>query len=814
MDLWNDVKHAIRLLLRSPAFTITVIGALSLGIGANSAIFSVVNAVLLKPLGYPDADRLLALMITTPEGELPYASIPNFFLYKQQTRVFEDVGAYDLGGPGFNLTGERPEQVPGLHVSAGYFRVFRAPVLLGRTFTAEEDSPHGGNVVVLSYGLWQRRFGGKGDVIGKTLSLSGEPFTIVGVLEKRFISDQEADLWVPFQFDPNSTDQGHFFGVSGRLRPGVTLADANAQMKVAAEAFHRMYPETWAHLGFAAEPLRESIVGDVRSSLLVLLSAVGLVLLIACANTAGLLLVRAIGRKREFAIRCALGAGRMRIVRQLLTESILLSFAGGAAGLMLGFIGVRALLAVSPAGLPRIGESGTRVDIDWRVLAFTLGIALLTGIVFGMFPAFVASKADLNLDLKETSSRSGTGFRQGRVRSLLVLSEISLAVVLLIGAALLIRSFIALRGVTPGFDSRHVLTFEMSLNGGRFERTAGVAQLVREGRDRLNAIPGVEDSAFACCLPIRAEFGLPFTIVGRPQPDAKDMPEMGWTDISPGYFEVFRIPLLRGRRFAESDTADALPVAIINESAVQKFWPDQDPIGQQVVIGKEDGIPDPPRMIVGVVGNTHTKGFSRPPEPMIFVPLAQVPDVFTGISNKMAPGRWMIRTHDDPHSYLSAVTERLRQASQGFPIGNVRTMEEVDSLSTARQTFNMLLLSIFAAIALILAAIGIYGLMAYSVAQRVQEMGIRMALGAAPSSIRQLVVWEGMRLVLFGVVIGVGAAFGLSRFIASFLFGIRSWDPAAFMAVPLVLAIVAVLAVWLPAKSASRLDPVQALRRE
>ncbi len=813
-DFWNDLRLALRLFVKSPGFTIATVSALALGIGANTAIFSVVNAVLLKPLGYPHADRLVALMLTTPDGEVPYASVPNFHLYQKQTRIFEDVGAYDLGGPGFNLTGQRPEQVPGLHVSEGYFRVFGAPVRLGRTFTQQEDSPHGGHVVVLSYGLWQRRFGGNPEVVGRTLSLNNEAYTIVGVLGRNFVSDPAADLWVPFQFDPNSTDQGHYFAVAGMLRPGVTLAQADAQMKLAAAEFHHLYPGTWTQLGFEVEPLRDSIVGDVRPSLLILLGAVGMVLLIACANVANLLLARATGRRREFAIRSALGARRLRIVRQLLTESVMLSVAGGAAGLALGCAGVRALLAASPAGLPRIGDNGAGVGVDWRVLGFTLGVSLLTGIVFGLFPALTASKADLNLALKESGSRVGTGFRQGQARSLLVVSEVSLAVVLLIGAALLIRSFIVLRGVNPGFDAHDVLTMEMSVEGGRFDKTAGVAQLVRAGRDRLNAIPGVENSAFTCCLPIDAEFGLPFTIVGKPQPDDKDMPSAGWTDISPGYFDLFRIPLLRGRLFTRDDGAGATPVAIVNEAAARQFWAKQDPLGQQIVIGKEDGIPDPARVIVGVVANTHASGLNKPPGPMIFVPVAQVPDAMTAIIMKTAPGRWAVRTRGDPHAWIGAVTKQLREASGGFPVGDVRTMEEVDGRSTARQTFNMLLLTIFGVMALVLAAIGIYGLMAYSVAQRAQEMGIRMALGADPSSVRNLVVRQGMRLTLIGVVVGLGAAFGLSRFIASFLFGVRPWDPVAFVIVPVVLAGVALFAVWLPATRASRLDPARALREE
>ena len=814
MDFWGDLRHALRLFAKSPGFAVAAVSALALGIGANTAIFSVVNAVLLKPLGYPHADRIVALMLTTPDGEVPYASVPDFHLYQQQTKIFKEVGAYDIGGPGFNLTGERPEQVPGLHVSEGYFRVFGAQALLGRTFTQQEDSPHGGHVVVLSYGLWQRRFGGNPRVVGRTLSLNNEAYTVVGVLGKGFEPDPGADLWVPFQFDPNSTDQGHYFGVAGMLRRGVTLAEADVQMKLASAEFHRMYPGTWTQLGFAVEPLRDSIVGDVRPSLLILLGAVGLVLLIACANVANLLLARATGRAREFAIRSALGARRMRMVRQLLTESAMLAAAGGAAGLALGFAGVRALLAVSPAGLPRIGQNGTGVGVDWRVLGFALGVSLLTGIVFGLFPALAASKADLNLALKENGSRLGTGFRQGRARALLVVSEVGLAVVLLIGAALLIRSFMALRNVDPGFDAHNVLTMEMSLAGGRFNETAGLAQLVRTGRDRLNAIPGVENSAFTCCLPIEAEFGLPFTIVGRPEPGDKDMPSAGWTDISPGYFDLFRIPVLRGRQFTREDDAGSTAVAMINEAAARQFWRGADPIGRQIVIGKEDGIPDPAREIVGVAADTHASGLNQPPGPMIFVPVAQVSDGMTAVIMKTAPGRWVVRTRGDPHRYVAAVTKELREASGGFPVGDVRTMEEVDGRSTARQAFNMLLLTIFGAMALVLAAIGIYGLMAYSVAQRTQEMGIRMALGADPAAIRRLVVRQGMTLTLIGVLVGLGAALGLSRFIASFLFGVRSWDPVAFATVPLVLAGVALLAVWVPATRASRLDPAHALREE
>jgi predicted permease len=558
-------------------------------------------------------------------------------------------------------------------------------------------------------------------------------------------------------------------------------------------------------------------VAGVRQSLFVLLGAVGFVLLIACANVANLLLVRATGRKREFAIRAAMGAGRIRIVRQLLTESIVLSLVGGILGLILGYIGVRALLAVSPPGLPRIGEHGAAVAVDWRILAFTLGVSLITGILFGLFPAIGVSRPDLNATLKESSNRAGTGLRHNKARSLLVVSEVSLALVLLIGAALLIRTFLALRAVNPGFDPRNVLTLEMSLTGDQFKQTAGVAQVSHDGRERLNAIPGVEVSAFTCCLPLEGGYGLPFNIIGRP-PEGKSPWNggAGWLSASPGYFSVFHIPILHGRDFTEQDTGSAPGVVLINEAMAKKYWPKGDPVGQQLLIGKGVGpqFTEPPRQIVGVVADIRDGGLNRDPRPLMIVPVAQVTDGMTALNSNIGPMVWLVRTHGDPHQYISAITEQLRQASGGFPVARVRLMTEVVTQSTAREDFNMLLLTIFGASALVLAAIGIYGLMAYSVQQRTQEMGIRMALGADRSRIRSLVVWHGMRLALVGVVIGIGAAFGLTRFIASFLFGVKSWDPLVFATVPIVLSLVALLAVWMPATRASRLDPQQALRIE
>src|SRR6202453_1037398 len=666
-DFYDDLKYSLRMLIANPAFTITAIAALALGIEANTAIFTVVNTVLLKPLDYPEPERLVQFLNIDPDGSSHFASPTNFLNWKDQTSVFQDVAAYDDAGPGFNLTGTVPELVHGIYVSRDYFALFGAPVMLGRTFNQQEDSPNGGKVVVISYGLWKRKFGGNPNIAGTSISLGDESYIILGVTGKSFVTDPEADLWLPFQFDPNTTNQGHYFLVAGRLKPGVTLAQANAQLKIAAAQFRRRYPDAVAAMDprgtFGAQPLRDHVVAGARSSLLVLLGAVGFVLLIACANVANLLLVRATGRKREFAIRAAMGAGRVRIIRQLLTESIALSMIGGALGLILGFAGVRALLAVSPGDIPRIGEHGAAVGIDWRVLAFSLGISLLTGILFGLFPAIGASRPDLNSTLKESSNRSGTGFRQSKARSILVISEVSLALVLLVGSALLIRTFMALHAVDPGFDPHHVLTLEMSLTGDRFQKTTGVAQLSREGRERLNAIPGVEASASTCCLPLEGGFGLPFIIVGRPLGKEQQTGGAGWMSTSPQYFDVFRVPILRGRDFTDNDTGSAPGVVLINQSMAKKYRPKENPVGQQLLIGKGVGpqFDEPARQIIGVVGDMRDGGLNRDPQPLMIVPQAQVTDGMTALNAGIGPVAWLVRTRSDPRQLRNGITEELPQ---------------------------------------------------------------------------------------------------------------------------------------------------------
>jgi putative ABC transport system permease protein len=814
-DFSADLKHALHMFVKNPGFTIAVVAALALGIGADTAIFSVVNTVLLKPLSYPEPDRIVQFMNTYRGGRDAGAAATEFEMWREQTSAFQDVAAYSSSG-GMNLTGSIPEQVHGMHVSEGYFRLFGAQFVHGRGFTPEEDQPHGGNVVVIGNGLWKRRFGGDPNLAGKAISIANEPYTVVGVTDAQFDTDPAADLWLPYQFDPATKDHAHYFLVAGRLKPGVSLEQGRAQLTLAYSAFRRKFPEADPQNGFSADLLKDSVVSDVRSSLLVLIGAVSFVLLIACANVANLLMVRAAGRSREFAIRSALGAGRARIIRQLLTESVLLALTGGVLGLALGLSGVRALLAASPGDIPRVGENGAAVGLDWRVALFTLGISLTTGVLFGLVPALGASKPDLSSSMKESSRGSGSSLRHNKMRSLLVISEVSLALILLVGASLLIRTFVALRLVNPGFDTHNVLTLEMALNGPRFEKTAGVAQVIRDGRQQLNAIPGVVSAAATNAMPLVGGFGLPFIIVGKPL-HGQATGGAGWDAVSAGYFETFHIPLLRGREFADTDTVGAQEVAIINEAMAKQFWnKGENPVGQQIIIGHGVGpeFEEPARLIVGVVGDIRDGGLNRDPHPEMTVPLAQMTDGLTQLNAKVAPISWVIRTRLEPHQLAGVVSEQLRKASNGFPVARVRSMEEVVVRSTARQDFNMLLLSIFGGSALVLAAIGIYGLMAYSVQQRTQEIGIRMAMGADRGRITKMVVWQGMRLTIVGVVIGVGAAFGLTHLIASLLYGVKDWDPVVFVTVPVVLSGVALFAVWLPALRASKLNPMEALRTE
>jgi putative ABC transport system permease protein len=818
-NLWQDTRYAGRALRRSPGFAATAILALGLGIGANTAIFSVVNAVLLQPLPYPQPDRLVRLDRSFPNGDNSGgASIPNFIVWREQRRVFEAIAAYDFAGPGVNLTGgENPEQVKAIHASADYFAVFRAPIIMGRAFNQAEDGPGGPHVVVISYGLWRGRFGGDTSIIGKTISLGDDPYEVVGVLGANFTSDPRADVWIPLQADPNSTDQAHYLLAAARLRPGVTLGQAQAGMKLAAAQFKRKFagsPLIDPHESATARPLRDTIVSGVRPALLILLGAVGFVLLIACANVANLLLARATLRRREIAIRAALGAGRRRIMSQLLTESVMLSLAGGALGLVLGYSGVRGLLAINPGNIPRIGENGSGVSLDWRVFVFTFVIAVVTGILFGLIPALTASRTDLNATLKESSSRSGSGFRQNKARSILVVTETALALILLVGAALLIRTFAALRSVNSGFDSHNVLTLQMSLTGTRFAKTAGVAEAVRAAEQRVGAIPGVTAIAAACCLPLEIGPDLPFTIDGHAPKDSPFNGDDQWRNVSSDYFAAFRIPLLRGRLFNHRDTAGSDPVVIIDEAMAKKYWPKGNAIGSSITIGRGLPVADRSRQVVGIVADIRDQSLDTDPNPMMYIPLAQVPDGVTVFLNRVIPLTWVIRTKVAPFSLNAEIQRELRTATGGLPVAHVRSMEQVVAQSTARTDFNTMLLSIFAGVALLLAAIGIYGLMTYSVQQRTQEIGIRMALGASPENVQRMVVAQGMRLALVGVVIGAAAALALTRLMAGLIYGVKTWDPVVFVSVAIILSAVSWFATYVPARRASHVDPTVSLRYE
>jgi len=815
----QDIVYALRAMRRNPAFTATALAALAIGIGANSAIFSVIDAVLLKPLVYPDPDHIAYFFVTTPAGPSYGASATKFNELRKQTSIFQDVSAYEFNGAQLNVTGGAlPEQIHGIRVSEAYFRLFGAPVIQGRTFTGDEDRPNGDRVVVISYGLWQRRFGGDPGQIGQTISLGGAAWTVIGVLGPKFDTglDTPPDVWLPFQIDPASNDNAQYFNIAARLKPNVTFAQATARLQRASLEFRERFPNIMGPRdSFAVQPLYEGIVSDVRPSLLVLAGAVSFVLLIACANVANLLLVRASGRKREMAIRAAVGASRGRIMRQLLIESVVLSIAGGGLGLTAGLLGVRTLLAINPGDIPRISAAGATVHVDWRLLAFTAALSLFTGILFGLVPALEGSRSDITTTLKESGGRSGYSRRQSRTRAVLVVGEVALAIVLVLSAALLIRSFFALRAVNPGFDPHNVITMRMSLAGSRFQKTPELALLIRSAVHRMEAIPGVSRAAVSYSLPLEGIYGVPFNILGR-TPASGQYDGRGWMGVSPGYFDVFRIPILRGRGFNERDDAAEAPVAIINQAMSRKFWTHGDPLADRVLLGRGYGpeFAEPPRQIIGIAADVHDTGLNRDPVPAVYVPLAQITDGITALASRAGSLAWVARTKVEPHSLRSPIEAELQKATGGLPVAHVRSMDEVLVQSTARADFNMSLLATFGCSALLLAAIGIYGLMAYSVRQRTQELGIRMALGASARHVRNMIVLQGMRLTACGIALGMISSLGLTRLIAGFLFGVRTSDPVAFALVPVLLGSVALFAVWLPAQRATRVDPVDALRSE
>lgn len=815
-----DLRSASRTLVKARVFSITAILTLALGIAPTTAVFTLINAIILQPLGYPSPDRIVLFFTKSSHGRLYGASMTKFNAWKQETQIFQNVAAYEYRPATFNLgEGASAGHVSGIRVSAGYFRLLGAPIMRGRTFTADEDRPNGEHVTVISYALWQHHFGGNGNAVGKSILLNGVSYTIVGIVGPSFNTELKSPpgLWLPFQVDPHSNDQSQFFNVIARLKPGITLAEANAGLQLVSEEFRRKYPNVMGLRDtFAVAPLAELLTGEIRPALVLLAGAVGFVLLIACANTANLLLVRATVRRREINLRMALGASRGQIIRYLLSESIVLALVGGGLALILGPFGIRVLLMFNSASLPRIGQRGAAITMDWHVPLFTLAIALGTGVLFGLAPAIGLSRSDLASTLREGGARSGTGGRQKKSQALLIISEIALAFVLLVGAGLLIRTFVALRTVDPGFNTHNVMTARTALTSSQ-QKTypEALKREVRTAIPQLEAIPGVISASVSYTLPLDGMFGIPFNIVGRPA-SGERYDGRGWQAVSPGYFEVFGIRLIQGRTFTKRDDSAAPPVAIIDRSVASRFWPKGSPIGKLIVLGRNYGsaFDEPPRQIVGVVSDIHDSGLNQPPTPGVYVPFAQVKDAIVTRLAQVTSLAWAIRTKVPASSLLPAIKKDLMASSGGQPITKIRSMDELLSQSTAPNRFNMLVMGIFAAFALILAAIGIYGLMTYTVEQRTHEIGIMLALGAGPRRIQRMMITQGMKLAFTGIGIGVVVGLGLAHFIASFLFGVSSRNPLVFTMVALVLNAVALVAVWWPAMRASRVDAAEALRCE
>ena len=834
-DLQQDVRYASRTLVKSPGFATVVMLTLALGIGANTALFSVVNAVVLRPLAIPDAERLVRSVTINNGIASPLSSPITFKVWLENGSVFEDVSAHRFDF--VNLTADRdPELAPVARVSASYFRLFHAPILTGRPFSADEDRPNGPPVAILSHSMWVRRFGGDISVVGRMLSLGNVPHLIVGVIGPGFDSEQfepRPEVWVPLQADPNHVDGASVYQVTGRLRPGVTHAAADAQLRIAIEAYADPSSRNQVYQQWTAQPLQQAMVGSIQSSLKLLFGAVGFLLFIACANVASLLLVRADVRKREMAIRAAIGAARGRIVRQVLIENLLLSLTGGLLGMVVGAFSLRRLLRLSPGtnpfiiggdntAFPRIGDGGAAVALDGHVLGFTLFLSIATGLICGLIPAWRALRVNLNGTLQQSHAAQ---FGSGRVtgRSILVISEVALAVILVVAAGLLIRSSRAMRLINPGFDREKVLTMRMAVTGTRFETRDGISELTRNGIAEVRAIPGVLRASTTCCMPLETVWQLPFVIASRAGQGITRRGGMsyhgfgGWTFVSPGYFDVFQVPVLRGRDFSIQDDAGSPGVAIINEAMARLYWPTGDPLNDRLIIGR--GMrpaydQDPVRQIIGIVGDVRDTRLTQNARPAMYVPMAQVPDGVTAPNVRLLPIVWIARTSVDPYSVREPVAKALESASGGLPVGRVRAMRDVVADTTARSRFDTLLMTMFGLCGLLLSAVGVYGLMAYWVQQRSREIGIRLALGAKAFNVARMVVSQGLRLALVGVSLGVLGALGAVQLISSFLFGVGPRDPLVFVSIPLLIVVVTLAAVSIPARRATKVDPLVALRCE
>jgi putative ABC transport system permease protein len=808
----QDVRYGLRMLWKSPGFTLVTVLALALGIGANTAIFSVVNTVLLRPLPFPNGERIVFMGEWSQQIPEMSVSYPNFADWRDQNTVFEQIAAFRNSNYVLTGVGE-PERLDGRQVSAAFFPVLGVSPALGRNFSPQEDKPGGNPVALISHGFWQRRLGSDPTVVNKPLLLNGENYTVIGVLPQTFEWQSPVDVFVPVglhadRFMDRDSHPGMY--VLGLLKPGVSVEQSRTEMKAIAARLAEQYPKTNAGNSVALQSLQDQAVQDIRPALLILLAAVGFVLLIACANVANLLLARAASRSKEIAIRTALGAGRMRIIRQLLTESLLLSLLGGLLGLLFAMWGIDALLSAIPDDVPRLLVA--HIGLNGRVLAFTLGISVLTGLLFGLAPALQASKSNLNESLKEGGRSGSAGGSHQRVRNVLVVIEVGVSLLLLVGAGLLIQSFMRLQQTDLGFDPANVLTLRVPLPEARYKENAQVANFWEELEKRVSALPGVESVGITRGLPMNGGIESGITVEGQEVVDKKDITIAVNLFTSAKYFNTMNIPLLSGRYFTEQDTKDSQPVVLIDEMLATRFFPNTDPVGKRLKMGTADN-QAPWMQIVGVL--KHVKHYSPNEKPRveIFTPYKQVnPQFFAAATRSM----WLaVKTHlADPTSLTAAIRNEVQQIDKDQPISNVDTMENIVAATVAPQKFATWLLGLFAAVAMLLAAIGIYGVMAYSVTQRTHEIGIRMALGAGQRDVLRMVVGQGMKLALIGVACGLAGAFAATRLMTSLLFGVSATDPLTYGGVAVLLAAVALFACLIPARKATKVDPMIALRYE
>ena len=805
MDTLNqDLQYAFRRLVRSPGFTAVAVLTLALGIGANSAIFSVINAVLLRPLPYPEPERLVGVYQVW-KGSRDVMSPANFLDIRAQTRTLDDAAAISSGE--YTLTGAGdPIRLRGSEVSASFFDVLRVGAMLGRTFAADENEPGKDKVIVLGYGLWQQRFGGRADVVGTAVPIDGTPRTIVGIMPPGFSFPPDHDLWIPMEYTESvrAARGAWYLDAIARLRPGVSPEQSASEVATLGKALQQQHPRENTDVGFTTFPLQEALVGDLRPALLVLIGAVGLVLLIACANVANLLLARAAARETELAVRTAMGAGRGRLVRQLLTESLVLGAAGGFAGLLIAFWGCDTLVALQPQGIPRLNE----IAVDRHVVLFTVGTSLLTAIFFGAIPAAQMTRASLATCLKEGGRGTMAARGSARMRAALVVAEMALAVMLLAGAGLLIRSFDRLQSVDPGFRPDETLSFELSLPRTAYQKDEQVSAFFDRFIERVRAVPGVRSAGAVMALPLSgARFNISFRVLGRPESAPGQEPSMEVRVATPDYFRTMGIPLLRGRLFNEGDAADVPWVVVLSESAAREYFPNEDPIGKRIEMGWRRRTDDKRAggEVVGVVGDVKELGLAEAFPPEIYLPARQWP-----------VGRMTIVAHTavPPLSLAEEMTQVVHDLDATLPIAEMRTVSDVVAESIAQPRFYMLLLAVFAAVALALAAIGIFGVMSYTVSQRTREIGIRMALGAQGGSVISMVVRQAMVLAVAGLAVGLAGAAALSRTLTTLLFDLSPTDPGTFAAVGGVLAFVALLASYLPARRAASVDPIDALRAE